>query len=107
MKDLTKGVVGLNRVHYTCIACETAEREEGSEEDIASAVAAEVEQLRGAGGKEGRRFQSVITGANHVVFIHTREPVEPCALVHHMLSQLLTGAVRKSRYVRVVAGYTN
>ena len=39
----------------------------------------------------------VNTGAKHVVFIRCLEEVDPCQLVHHMLSDIATSGVRKSR----------
>jgi len=48
-------------------------------------------------GEKERRFQAVNSGAKHVVFIKCREPVEPCQLVHYMLSDMLSTKVHKSR----------
>ncbi len=70
----------------------------GPDEDIESALAREVEGLRGK-GERVRRFQACTTGANYVVFVQCREPVEPCELVHFMLSDMATAGVKKSRCV--------
>ncbi len=70
----------------------------GPDEDIESALAREVEGLRGK-GERVRRFQACTTGANYVVFVQCREPVEPCELVHFMLSNMATAGVKKSRCV--------
>ena len=51
-------------------------------------------------GEKERRFQAVNSGAKHVVFIKCREPVEPCQLVHYMLSDMLSTKVHKSRCVK-------
>ena len=64
-------------------------------------VAREIERLKGGKGKDGkrrrRRFQVVTTGAKHVVFVRCLEEVDPCQLVHHMLSDIASSGVRKSR----------
>ena len=69
-------------------------------DDIEAAVAKEIEKLkgRGKGGRPRRRFQAVNTGAKHVVFIRCLEEVDPCHLVHHMLSDIVDSGVKKSRY---------
>ena len=63
-------------------------------------VAKEVERLKGK-DKDGkvrqRRFQVVNTGAKHVVFIRCLEEVDPCQLVHHMLSDIAASGLKKSR----------
>lgn len=41
------------------------------------------------------------SGAKHVVFIRCRDPVDPCRLVHHMLSDMLSTRVHKSRCVYI------
>ena len=42
-------------------------------------------------------LQVVNSGAKHVVFIRCLEDVDPCQLVHHMLTDIATTGVRKSR----------
>lgn len=64
--------------------------------DIDAAIAKEVQSLKGSERKE-RRFKSVDSGAKHVVFIVCAPPVEPCRLVHFMLSDVASNGIRKSR----------
>ena len=78
------------------------ERHSDSDEDggdVEAAMAKEIERLKGKekDGKPQRRFQSVDTGAKHVVFIRCLEEVVPCELVHHMLSDIASSGVKKSR----------
>ena len=68
-----------------------------SDEDVASVLAREVADLKGKQQKE-RRFQSVVSGAKHVVFIACSPSVQPCELVHTLLSDVLAGGQRISRY---------
>lgn len=72
----------------------------GSDGDIEAAVAKEIERLKGKGkGSRPRRFQAVNTGAKHVVFIRCLEEIDPCRLVHHILTDIASSGVKKSRYV--------
>lgn len=68
-----------------------------SDEDVASVLAREVADLKGRQQKE-RRFQSVISGAKHVVFVSCSPPVQPCELVHSLLSDVLASGQRVSRF---------
>ena len=50
-----------------------------------------------------RRFQAVNSGAKHVVFIKCRDPVDPCLLVHHMLSDMLSTQVKVCIHTELMA----
>lgn len=70
----------------------------GSGADVEAAVAKEIERLKGKGkNAKPRRFQVVDSGTKHVVFIRCLEEVDPPQLVHHMLSDIASSGVKKSR----------
>ncbi len=67
------------------------------EDDVATSLAKEVADLKGR--KQGeRRFQSVSSGARNVLFISCSPAIEPCHLVHSVLSDVLVKGQRVSRY---------
>lgn len=66
-----------------------------SDDDISSALARETDSLK---EKKERRFTAVQSGAKHLVFIVCGPPVEPCVLVHSMLTEVATKGERVSRY---------
>ena len=68
-------------------------------EDIASALAQEVEKLRGGSEQSPRRFQAINSGAKHVIFIKCHSPVDPVELVHYILSDVMKTKQHKSRCV--------
>lgn len=68
------------------------------DEDIASSLAREMEEMRNASGEVIRRFQAVNTGTKHLVFVRCQPPVDPVVLVHHMLSSLVELKEHKARY---------
>ncbi|XP_069839908.1 THUMP domain-containing protein 1 isoform X1 [Dendropsophus ebraccatus] len=82
--------------------CDKEDKLSGSEEenddDAEAALKKEVEQIRTSTEKNLRRFQSVESGANNVVFIRTLN-VEPEKLVHHILKDLYTTKKRKTRVI--------
>ncbi|XP_063170698.1 THUMP domain-containing protein 1 [Candoia aspera] len=87
-----------------------AEREEGrlsgneeeevdeDEDDAEAALKKEVDQIRTSTEQKQRRFQSVESGANNVVFIRTLG-VEPEKLVHHILKDMHTTKKKKTRVI--------
>ena len=70
---------------------------DSKDEDIATALAQEVEKLRGS-EQMPRRFQAISSGAKHVVFVQSHPPVDPVELVHYTLSDVMKTKQRKSRY---------
>ncbi|KAK2918684.1 THUMP domain-containing protein 1 [Channa argus] len=76
----------------------SSSEEEAEEEDVDEALKKEVAQLRASGTKQERRFQSLDSGANNVIFIRTQN-LEPDKLVHHILSDLHTTKKKKSRVI--------
>ncbi|XP_060116981.1 THUMP domain-containing protein 1 [Heteronotia binoei] len=75
------------------------EEEEAEEEDDAeAAMKKEVDQIRASTEQRLRRFQSVESGANNVVFIRTLG-VEPEKLVHHILKDMHTTKKKKTRVI--------
>ena len=71
------------------------------EEDVATALAQEVEKLRGSSEQSPRRFQAINSGAKHVVFIKCQPPVDPVELVHYILSDVMKTKQHKSRCATV------
>uniref|UniRef100_K7G0S0 THUMP domain-containing protein 1 n=1 Tax=Pelodiscus sinensis TaxID=13735 RepID=K7G0S0_PELSI len=71
---------------------------EEEEDDVESALKKEVDQIRTSTEQKLRRFQSVESGANNVVFIRTLG-VEPEKLVHHILKDLHTTKKKKTRVI--------
>ncbi|XP_025939108.1 THUMP domain-containing protein 1 [Apteryx rowi] len=76
-----------------------SEREEEEEDDdVEAALKKEVDQIRASTEHKLRRFQSVESGANNVVFIRTRG-IEPENLVHHILKDMHTTKKKKTRVI--------
>ncbi|CAM4522367.1 unnamed protein product [Lepidochelys kempii] len=71
---------------------------EEEEDDVEAALKKEVDQIRTSNEQKLRRFQSVESGANNVVFIRTLG-VEPEKLVHHILMDLHTTKKKKTRVI--------
>uniref|UniRef100_A0A8C8RBH6 THUMP domain-containing protein 1 n=1 Tax=Pelusios castaneus TaxID=367368 RepID=A0A8C8RBH6_9SAUR len=75
------------------------DRSSGSEEDdVEAALKKEVDQIRTSTEQKLRRFQSVESGANNVVFIRTLG-IEPEKLVHHILKDIYTTKKKKTRVI--------
>ncbi|XP_013032491.3 THUMP domain-containing protein 1 [Anser cygnoides] len=74
-----------------------SEREE-DEDDVEAALKKEVDQIRTSTEQKLRRFQSVESGANNVVFIRTRG-IEPENLVHHILKDMHATKKKKTRVI--------
>ncbi|XP_073399157.1 THUMP domain-containing protein 1-like [Dendrobates tinctorius] len=82
--------------------CDKEDGLSGSDEDdydIEAALKKEADQICTSTEKNLRRFQSVESGANNVVFIRTLN-VEPEKLVHHILKDLNTTKKKKARAIR-------
>ncbi|NXJ14996.1 THUM1 protein, partial [Odontophorus gujanensis] len=77
---------------------EEDEEEEAAEDDAEAALKKEVGQIRASTERQLRRFQSVESGANNVVFIRTRG-IEPENLVHHILKDIHTTKKKKTRVI--------
>ncbi|XP_003226750.2 THUMP domain-containing protein 1 [Anolis carolinensis] len=78
---------------------EEEEEEEADEDDDAeAALKKEVDQIRTSTEQKRRRFQSVESGANNVVFIRTLG-VEPEKLVHHILKDMHATKKKKTRVI--------
>ncbi|XP_063790507.1 THUMP domain-containing protein 1 [Pseudophryne corroboree] len=77
---------------------ESDSEEEEDDDDIEAALKKEVAQIRSSTEKHLRRFQSVQSGANNVIFMRTLN-VEPEKLVHHILKDLYTTKKKKSRVI--------
>ncbi|XP_030068643.1 THUMP domain-containing protein 1 isoform X2 [Microcaecilia unicolor] len=71
---------------------------ESDEDDVEAALKKEVDEIRTSTEKNLRRFQSVESGANNVVFIRTLS-VEPEKLVHHILKDMYTTKKKKARVI--------
>ncbi|KAJ1097151.1 hypothetical protein NDU88_002278 [Pleurodeles waltl] len=74
-----------------------SEKEE-EDDDVEAAIKKEVDQIRSTTEKNCRRFQSVESGANNVIFIKTHK-IEPEKLVHYILKDLYTTKKQKSRVI--------
>ncbi|CAH2307174.1 THUMP domain-containing 1 [Pelobates cultripes] len=72
--------------------------ESEDDDDVEAALKKEVDEIRTSTEKNLRRFQSVDSGANNVVFIRTLN-VEPEKLVHHILKDLYTTKKKKTRVI--------
>ncbi|XP_003428325.2 THUMP domain-containing protein 1 [Ornithorhynchus anatinus] len=72
----------------------------GSEEDddMEAALKKEVSEIQASNELRLRRFQSVESGANNVVFIRTLG-LEPEKLVHHILQDMYTTKKKKTRVI--------
>ncbi|KAM3826557.1 THUMP domain-containing protein 1 isoform 1-T1 [Vipera latastei] len=77
---------------------EEEEEEEEEEDDAEAALKKEVDQIRTSTEQKQRRFQSVESGANNVVFIRTLG-VEPEKLVHHILKDMHATKKKKTRVI--------
>ncbi|XP_062444116.1 THUMP domain-containing protein 1 [Rhea pennata] len=75
-----------------------SEREEDDDDDVEAALKKEVDQIRASTEQKLRRFQSVESGANNVVFIRT-QGIEPENLVHHILKDMHTTKKKKTRVI--------
>ncbi|XP_073399156.1 THUMP domain-containing protein 1-like [Dendrobates tinctorius] len=80
--------------------CDKEDGLSGSEDDddVEATLKKEVDQIRTSTEKNLRRFQSVESGANNVVFIRTLN-VEPEKLVHHILKDLNSTKKKKTRVI--------
>ncbi|NWX95692.1 THUM1 protein, partial [Nothoprocta ornata] len=74
------------------------EEEEEEDDDVEAALRKEVGQIRASTEHKLRRFQSVESGANNVVFIRT-QGIEPENLVHHILKDMHTTKKKKTRVI--------
>ncbi|XP_078521218.1 THUMP domain-containing protein 1 [Lissotriton helveticus] len=74
-----------------------SEKEE-EDDDVEAALKKEVDQIRSTTEKNCRRFQSIESGANNVIFIRTHK-IEPEKLVHYILKDLYTTKKQKSRVI--------
>ncbi|KAM9305529.1 THUMP domain-containing protein 1 [Gastrophryne carolinensis] len=72
--------------------------EDDDDDDVEAALKKEVDQIRTSTEKNLRRFQSMESGANNVVFIRTQN-VEPEKLVHYILKDLHTTKKKKTRVI--------
>nr|XP_056722318.1 THUMP domain-containing protein 1 [Euleptes europaea] len=75
-----------------------SEEEAEEEDDAEAALRKEVDQIRTSTEQKLRRFQSVESGANNVVFIRTLG-IEPEKLVHHILKDMHTTKKKKTRVI--------
>ena len=69
--------------------------------DLEGEIASEVKRLKR--GTE-QRFQVVNSGVKNVIFIECRNPVDPCKLVHAILSDAQKSGVCRARCVSVCCG---
>ncbi|XP_075422109.1 THUMP domain-containing protein 1 isoform X1 [Ascaphus truei] len=72
--------------------------ESEDDDDAEAALKKEVDQIRTSTANNLRRFRSVESGANNVVFMRTLN-VEPEKLVHHILKDLYTTKKKKARVI--------
>uniref|UniRef100_F6QUS5 THUMP domain-containing protein 1 n=1 Tax=Monodelphis domestica TaxID=13616 RepID=F6QUS5_MONDO len=72
--------------------------EEEEEDDAEAALKKEVSEIQASTELRLRRFQSVESGANNVVFIRTLG-IEPEKLVHHILKDMYTTKKKKTRVI--------
>ncbi|XP_014652471.1 PREDICTED: THUMP domain-containing protein 1 [Ceratotherium simum simum] len=71
---------------------------EGGDDDVEAALKKEVGDLKASTEMRLRRFQSVESGANNVVFIRTLG-IEPEKLVHHILQDMYKTKKKKTRVI--------
>lgn len=71
---------------------------EGEDEDVEAALKKEVGDIKTSTEMRLRRFQSVESGANNVVFIRTLG-IEPEKLVHHILQDMYKTKKKKTRVI--------
>ncbi|KAG0190683.1 hypothetical protein DFQ28_001711 [Apophysomyces sp. BC1034] len=70
--------------------------EEGSIDDLETSIAKEVEALKGP--KTKKRFANIPTSTDCVLFIKTKAPITPVSFVHHILTDIMTNQLKKTRY---------
>lgn len=71
---------------------------EGEDDDMEAALKKEVGDIKASTEMKLRRFQSVESGANNVVFIRTLG-IEPEKLVHHILQDMYKTKKKKTRVI--------
>lgn len=71
---------------------------EGEDDDVEAALKKEVGDIKASTEMRLRRFQSVESGANNVVFIRTLG-IEPEKLVHHILQDMYKTKKKKTRVI--------
>ncbi|XP_055994894.1 THUMP domain-containing protein 1 [Sorex fumeus] len=71
---------------------------EGEDDDVEAALKKEVGDIKASTVLRRRRFQSVDSGANNLVFIRTLG-IEPEKLVHHILQDIYTTKKKKTRVI--------
>lgn len=71
---------------------------EGEDDDVEAALKREVGDIKASTEMRLRRFQSVESGANNVVFIRTLG-IEPEKLVHHILQDVYKTKKKKTRVI--------
>ena len=79
---------------------ENEEEEQEEEEDVEKALAREVKEMKDSRHSTKRRFQSVHSGANNVIFIKTNllDDKDPSELIHYILTDIIQTGCRKTRY---------
>ncbi|CAG8736119.1 7113_t:CDS:2, partial [Funneliformis caledonium] len=65
-------------------------------DDVETSIAKEIAQMKRP--HKSRRFASIQTGANCVVFIKTNPPINPVQLVHSILTDLYNSGQKKTRH---------
>ncbi|XP_075422110.1 THUMP domain-containing protein 1 isoform X2 [Ascaphus truei] len=102
-RQLEVGMQGIlitcNMNEGKCLADKDDSLSESEDDDDAeAALKKEVDQIRTSTANNLRRFRSVESGANNVVFMRTLN-VEPEKLVHHILKDLYTTKKKKARVI--------
>ncbi|XP_012867227.1 PREDICTED: THUMP domain-containing protein 1 [Dipodomys ordii] len=75
-----------------------SEEDDDDDDDVESALKKEVGDIKASTEMRLRRFQSVESGANNVVFIRTLG-IEPEKLVHHILEDMYKTKKKKTRVI--------
>ena len=97
-RDVNKKIIldYQHGVDHAVIVENTEKSDSSEEEDIAKAIAKEVDQIKSV--KKARRFQGVSTGVNAILFIKsTLSKGNLNELVHSILSDIEKTKVKKAR----------
>ncbi|KAM8878610.1 THUMP domain-containing protein 1 [Spinachia spinachia] len=96
LNEYADELFGPEKLQDNTASSSDKEEEEEDEEDVDLALKKEVAQLKTV--KQERRFQSLDSGANNVIFIKTQN-LESDKLVHRILSDLQATKKKKSRVI--------
>ncbi|KAI9310364.1 hypothetical protein BX666DRAFT_1840489, partial [Dichotomocladium elegans] len=91
-----KEVIDMFEEYATSMYPNAASDDDDDEDDIEASIQKEVTELKK--GKK-KKFVNISTNTDCLLFIETRNPIEPVPFVHHILTDLKETRQKKTRFV--------